>query len=92
MKKIICTFLTVSLLSISLAHAGESLEDQKHNVEKLWNNGKKGTAAKDGAYTSISAAMIGTGLGLAGLIALLAALFSKGSSGGGGGGHAHHCH
>ena len=91
MKKIVCGFLALSLLSVSISPAGESLEDQKHNVEKLWNNGKKGTAAKDGSYTSISAAMIGTGLGLAGLIALCAALFSKGSSSGGSS-HAHHCH
>lgn len=91
MKKIVYAFLTLSLLAVSTARAGESLQDQKHDVEKLWNNGKKGTAAKDGAYTSIAAAMVGTGLGLAGLIALLAALFSKSSSSSGSS-HAHHCH
>ena len=90
MKRIVYMFLALSLVCVSVAPAGETLNDAKEDVEKLWNNGKKGTAAKDGAFTAISAAMVGTGLGLAGLIALLAALFTKSSSSGSS--HAQHCH
>jgi hypothetical protein len=80
MKKWIKVFLVISLACSSIyGEQHDDLQDYATTTDDLW---RTGSGAHDGSYTSISAAMIGWGVGLAVGIAILCAVLhqSKGSS------------
>jgi len=87
MKRLV---LAVSLLAIATTPlAGrDEIQETAENTDNLW---RSGAGAHDGAYTAISASMIGWGVGLAVGIALLAAALNHGSSSGSSS-SAHSCH
>jgi len=87
MKRLTAAVCLVLMLSTSSSFARDEISDIPTETDNLW---RTGAGAHDGAFTALSASMIGWGIGLAVGIALLAAALNHGS--GTSGSSAHACH
>lgn len=88
MKRLTAALCVALTLSMSSSFARDEISDTATSTDNLW---RTGAGAHDGAFTAVSASMIGWGIGLAVGIALLAAALNHGSgSSGSSSGHA--CH
>lgn len=89
MKRLTAALCVILTLSVSDSFARDEISELATDTDNLW---RTGAGAHDGAFTALSASMIGWGIGLAVGIALLAAALNHSSSNSGGGSNAHTCH
>lgn len=87
MNKALVYLLCFSMITSTSFAAGD-LNEQKEATDSLW---RRGAGAEDGAFTAISASMLGWGVGLAAVIAILASVLHQSSSSSGAHAHAHTC-
>ena len=87
MKRLTAAICLLLMLTTSSTFARDEISDTAVETDNLW---RTGAGAHDGAFTAVSASMIGWGIGLAVGIALLAAALNHGTGTSGSNGHA--CH
>jgi hypothetical protein len=90
MKKLIRSTLIATCLCFSSSiHGDDDLQSYATTTDSLY---RAGAGAHDGAFTAISASMIGWGIGLGLVIAIIAAVLHQSVPESGGGGGNVHCH
>lgn len=73
MKKVICVFLSITLISSPL-YADKCLDVYQQEINEVWETG---AAVEDSNFTAISTSMIGWGIGLAIGIVILACVIHQ---------------